>query len=57
MKFETNKIASFDTVTCLESMNSQKSQDKKTTYNGLCMNSVSSLVGYKAWKSLNSTVS
>ena len=45
MKFETNKIASFDTATCLESMNLRKSQDKKTTYNVLCMNSVMSFVG------------
>ena len=57
MKFQTNWIACFDTVTCLVSMISRESQDKKTTYNGLSMHSVMSCVGNKAWKSLNSTVS
>ena len=40
MKFGSNWIASFDTVTCLVSMISRKSQDKKTTYNVLCTQSV-----------------
>ena len=48
LKFETSWIASFDAVTCLESMNSRKAQDEKSTYNGLCVNSVRTLVGCKA---------
>ena len=56
MKFETNWIASFHTVTCLVSLISRKSQDEKTTYNGLSMHSVISFAVCKAWKSLNSSV-
>ena len=46
-----------NTVTCLESRNLPQSQDIRTTFNGLHMNSVSSLAGYKAWESLICTVS
>ena len=57
MKFETNWIVCFDTVTCLVSTISRNSQDKKMTYNGLSMHSVMIIVDYKALKSLSSTVS